>query len=94
MLSKSEYKIPAGKLVKINLEYDKLSKKIINIKITGDFFAYPEDSIEIIEKELKGVSLKKKDIRKKIDDLINSNNFEFIGLNSEGLSDGILRCLK
>jgi len=94
MMSKSEYKIPDGKLVKINLEYDKLSKKIINIKITGDFFAYPEDSIDVIEKELIGVSLRKKDICKKIDDIIKSNNFEFIGLNSDGISECILRCLK
>jgi len=94
MFSKSVYKIPGGKLVKINLEYDEASKKIINVGITGDFFAYPEESIDVLEKELQDVTLIKKDIYRKIDETIKSNNFKFIGLNSEGLTEGILRCLK
>lgn len=94
MQSKSVYKIPGGKLVKIKLQYDKESMKITNIGITGDFFAYPEESIDILEKELKNISLRKKDLYKKIDEIIKSNNFEFIGLNAKGLTDGILRCLE
>jgi len=94
MFSKSVYKIPNGKLVKINLEYDEDSKKIVNISIMGDFFAYPEEAIDFLEKELRSTLLSKKTLINKIDNLTKSNNFEFIGLTSEGLTDGILRCLK
>ena len=94
MISKSEYKIPKGKLVKINLEYNDKEEKIIKVSIMGDFFAYPSESIEILEKELIGTNLDRKKLFDKIDNLIKKKNFEFIGLNSEGLTEGIMRCLK
>jgi lipoate-protein ligase A len=92
MQSKSIYKIPNGKLIKIFLEFDK--NLIKNISITGDFFAYPEEAIEIIENELKNTILNKKILYKKIDYIIKKNNFEFIGITAEGLTEGIFRCLK
>ncbi len=94
MISKSEYKIPKGKLVKINLECDDKEEKIVKISITGDFFAYPSESIEILEEELIGTNLDRKKLFDKIDNIIKEKNFEFIGLNSEGLTEGIMRCLK
>ena len=93
MISKAEYKIPKGKLVKISLEYDENSNKIINLRIMGDFFAYPDESIEILEKELSGANLSRKNLIEKIDNVVRKNNFEFIGINPEGLTEGILRCL-
>ena len=42
MQSKSVYKVPNGKLLKIFLDYNIENKLINNISITGDFFAYPE----------------------------------------------------
>ena len=43
MKSKSIYKVPNGKLLKIFLDYDKKTQSINYINITGDFFAYPEE---------------------------------------------------
>jgi lipoate-protein ligase A len=94
MKSKSVYKVPNGKLLKIYLEYDDEKNIIINIKITGDFFAYPEESIDIIEKELTKTPLDKEILENKINQLIIDNNFEFIGLDAQGLSTGIMMCLK
>ena len=93
MNSKSVYKVPNGKLLKIYLEYDENNSTISIIKITGDFFAYPEEAIEILENALKNTLLKKESILEKINTIIASNNIEFIGLNAEGLAEGILRCL-
>lgn len=94
MLSKSVYKIPNGKLLKISLNYDIKNKRINKINIMGDFFAYPEESIEIIEDKLKNTNLDKNTLLKKINQIINENNIQFIGLNPEGLADGIMMCLK
>jgi len=94
MRSNSVYKIPNGKLVKINLEYDKNKKKIINISINGDFFAYPEEAIEVLEEKLIDKKLVENELIKKIEDIISKNNFEFIGLNSNGLAKGIMMCVK
>ena len=94
MQSQSIYKVPNGKLLKIFLEYNEKNNLIENLKITGDFFAYPEEAIETIENNLKNVSLKREILIEKISSIIKDNRFEFIGLNAEGLTEGILMCLK
>jgi hypothetical protein len=94
MKSNSTYKVPGGKLLKITLEFDKEKNLINNLKITGDFFAYPEEAIELIEDELRNSLLTKEVLIKKINSIIKDNQIEFIGLNAEGLTDGIMKCLK
>ena len=44
---KGELKVKGGKLIKCTLELDE--GKIKRIKITGDFFIYPEDAIEKVD---------------------------------------------
>ena len=94
MQAKSIYKVPDGKLLKINITYDKKNKSIDRIKIMGDFFAYPEESIDIIEKKLQKTTISKSCLTKRIDQIINENNIQFIGLDLESLVNGIMMCLK
>ena len=94
MNSKSVYKVPNGKLLKISLNYNEKTNHIETVRITGDFFAYPEEAIELIEEELKNVRLEKNTLVEKIQSVINKHDLEFIGLNAEGLTEGILMCLK
>jgi hypothetical protein len=89
---KSVYKIPDGKLLKISLDYNERNNSIGSINITGDFFAYPEEAIEIIEENLKDTSFDRINLRDKIESIINENNLELIGLNVEGLTHGIMLC--
>lgn len=94
MNSESVYKVPNGKLLKIFIDYNSKKNTINKINITGDFFAYPEESIEIIEKNLKNVKLVRSILLDKINLIIDDYKIEFIGLNSEGITEGILMCLK
>ena len=94
MNSKSVYKIPDGKLLKISLDYNDKNEKILGLLITGDFFAYPEEAIEILEKKLVSTTLNEKILKNKINNVIRENKIEFIGLNTEGLVTGIMMCLK
>jgi len=94
MQSKSIYKVPNGKLLKISLDYDEKDNSINEINIMGDFFAYPEESIESMENELKNTIFEKESLIKKINSIINEYNIEFIGLHAEGLAEGILMCKK
>lgn len=48
-------KIKGGKLVRINVEY---ADRIENVRITGDFFMHPEETLFEIEEALKGVDSK------------------------------------
>jgi lipoate-protein ligase A len=89
---KSTYKVPNGKLLKIKLNYR--DKKIKEINITGDFFVYPEESIEIIEKELVDVTLDQNEILKKIKTIKEKNMIDMIGISPEGITKAIMMCLK
>lgn len=93
MNSKSVYKVPNGKLLKIFLEFNEKNNSIESINITGDFFAYPEEAIETMENDLKNTLLKREILLEKINSIIKENNIEFIGLNAECLTEGILMCL-
>ena len=93
MKAKSVYKIPNGKLIKIDLDYNRKTNKINKLNITGDFFAYPEESIEYIENDLKDTYLDKDILFEKIESIIKNNSIEFIGLNCKGITDAIMMCL-
>jgi len=93
MQLKSIYKVPNGKLLKIFLDYNEKSNLINNVSITGDFFAYPEEAIEVMEDKLKNTLLNREILQKKINSIIKDKNIEFIGLNAEDLTEGILMCL-
>jgi lipoate-protein ligase A len=55
LLIKFEYKVPGGKLIKVSASIR--NGLIEEIKITGDFFLHPEESIEALEEKLKGVKI-------------------------------------
>ena len=80
------------KLIKISLEYDEDSKIINSITITGDFFLYPEETLDEIEVNLIGTKLGRDEIKQKIEKCLNHS--EAFGFDSESLTDAILGCLK
>jgi lipoate---protein ligase len=82
------------KLIKILLEYNDQEdgKKIINsIKITGDFFLYPEESLEDLETQLKGTLLDRYKLKEKIDKCL--ENSEAFGFDTESMVAAILGCV-
>lgn len=44
-------------LIRVRITLDKLSRKIMDVRITGDFFMYPEDALWRLEEELRGARL-------------------------------------
>lgn len=84
-MKKSIYKVPNGKMVRISLEEeDGIIKKI---KITGDFFLYPEEGIDSIEKGLENVLLDK--IEEKIAEIVEKKKLILFGLNIQGICEAI-----
>ena len=79
------------KLVKISFEYDEDSKIINSITITGDFFLYPEETLDELEVNLIGTKLGKDEIKQKIEKCLNDS--EAFGFDSESLTDAIVGCL-
>jgi lipoate---protein ligase len=92
MQTKSIYKVPNGKLIKIFLDYNSESNTIASIQISGDFFAYPEESIHQLEEQLKGKQLEKNGLYDLINSFVQKNKVEFIGINPESLTEAVMRC--
>jgi hypothetical protein len=92
MRSSSIYKVPQGKLLKISVEYDEKNNVIMDIRIMGDFFAYPEEAVELMETKLRNTEIERGQLLEKISSLITEYHIQFIGLNAEGLTQGILMC--
>lgn len=87
-MKKAIYKVPNGKLLKIFLEDD--AGKIVSVKITGDFFTYPEENIEKLEAALASCELSKEALAGKIEDFLRATPTNFFGLDAESLVSTIL----
>jgi hypothetical protein len=81
-----------GKLLKIQLLYDEKQNRIESIFISGDFFLYPEETLEEIEQNLRGALAKEETIRHKvIQSLAGSEPF---GFDANSLITAILSCVE
>lgn len=92
MKTKSIYKVPNGKLIKIFMDYNQKPSYIKDIKITGDFFAYPEESIQRLEQYLIGSEIEKSSLEKMIAHFVKKNKIEFIGVSPESITEAVMRC--
>lgn len=88
MLSEGAFK--AKKLVRLIIEHSE--GKLRKIRITGDFFLYPEDSLEELEKTLRGRKLEKKELMETIREFLEGKTS--LGFDEATLSDAILDCVK
>ena len=79
------------KLVKISLEYADNNKIISSIRITGDFFLYPEETLDQIEASLIGTKIERTSIKETIEKCLSHS--EAFGFDSESLADAIVGCL-
>ena len=78
------------KLLRIMLEYDEIENSINRIIISGDFFLYPEEALEILEADLIGKKLERETLKQEIDNCL--ENIEVYGFNSTSLTEAILGC--
>lgn len=87
-MKKAIYKVPNGKLLKIFLaEQEGL---IASLKITGDFFLYPEENIEKLEEFFIGTRLEKEALMARLNEFFTTYPTTFFGLDAESLISTIL----
>src|SRR6476619_6081602 len=80
------------KLIKISLEYTDNKKIISSIRITGDFFLYPEETLDQIEASLIGKKMDRNSIKETIEKCLSYS--EAFGFDSESLTAAIVGCLQ
>jgi lipoate-protein ligase A len=81
---------PQGKFLKIQMDFD---GEINEIVITGDFFAHPEEAIDELQENLRGVKTNPEEIRRVLEDFFAKRGVHLYGISVEGLYDGIMECL-
>jgi lipoate-protein ligase A len=92
MKTRSIFKVPQGKLLKIYTDVNEEKNTINSIKITGDFFAYPEEAIIELESLLKNIPINEDALYQTISTFIENSHVQLIGLNATSLTEAILRC--
>ena len=77
------------KLIKVSLEYDEQTKIINSITITGDFFLYPEETLDTLVFNLIGTKLEKDSIKQKVEKCLSgSEEFSKIRILETGYNSG------
>ena len=87
-LRSADYKAPRGKLVRVRLRDEQ--GVIRSIKITGDFFLIPEESLGKLEKMLEDVPLREAELRLLIDRFFRGTGAQGLGVSSDDFVKAIL----
>jgi len=84
---RSEYKVKGGKLIKVTLEVENdVIKKAL---IAGDFFLYPEDAIEHIERSLVGASLNSSDLEYIVAKAVKESGAQLLGFSINDIAEAL-----
>jgi lipoate---protein ligase len=82
-----DYKVPGGKLIRIDAEI--IEGRIKDIKISGDFFIHPEESIAEMEKGLLGMKLGRKELNRTVSERF--KGYEAVGISAEELVNALMK---
>lgn len=84
----SDYKGPGGKLIRIRLGEER--DQIRSIKITGDFFLVPEESLGKLETMLVDAPIREAELRVLVDRFFRATRAQAIGASTEDFVNAIL----
>ncbi|AFZ83654.1 hypothetical protein BCUE_0586 [Candidatus Kinetoplastibacterium blastocrithidii TCC012E] len=87
------YKVPNGKLIKIDFEITK-DKKFKNVQISGDFFLEPPEFLDVLNNKLNGLSIYLNELEiKNIIDASLDKNVKMFGFSSIDIATAIKRAI-
>jgi len=87
-LLSADYKAPGGKLLRVRLR--EIGDRIESVKISGDFFMIPEDSLPKLEKMLEDVPLKEKELKLLVDRFFRGTSAQGLGVSPDDFVQAIL----
>ena len=86
-MGQSTYKVPGGKMLKIQLLLS--DEKIKQVTIMGDFFLHPEETVLTLEKKLQGLQLDPIVLTEAIQKVLDENNALLIGAKASDIAKAI-----
>jgi len=84
----ADYKGPGGKLVRIRLTED--HGLISHVRITGDFFLIPEESLPKLEKMLEDTPIREPELRMLVDRFFRGTEAQALGITPDDIVKAIL----
>ncbi len=87
-LLSADYKAPGGKLLRIRLR--EKGERIDSVKISGDFFLIPEDSLPKLEKMLEEVPLREQELKLLVDRFFRGTSAQGLGVAPDDFVKAIL----
>ncbi|MEM2121145.1 MAG: lipoate protein ligase C-terminal domain-containing protein [Candidatus Woesearchaeota archaeon] len=88
MIGEIDYKVPNGKLLRIQAVFDDSEREIIkDVKITGDFFIHPEQAIFEIENLIRGKRIR--DLKKILNSYLEKNKIIIIGFEVQDILNAL-----
>ncbi len=93
MYSAAKLKVPGGKLISVKVTY---WHTIDGVQILGDFFIYPEESLNAIEKSLVGMDAKasEQEISRHVQSVVDRNGITLVGLTPEAIAQVVKQAIK
>lgn len=93
MIGRASEKVQGGKLVKAEVEY---GERIRRVKITGDFFIYPEEAIGALEKSIVGApaSSSEEELAEKVRNAAEESGALLIGITPEAVARVVKGAMK
>jgi lipoate-protein ligase A len=84
---RAQRKVPDGKLVRLDAVC--ADGVFSDIRITGDFFVYPEEALANIERSLNASRLngKEGDLEMKVGSIVSSSNATLVGFGPKDIAD-------
>ncbi len=84
----ADYKAPGGKLLRIRLREE--MGMIRSVRITGDFFLVPEDSLPKLEKMLEDAPLREAELKLLVDRFFRGTGAQGLGITPDDFVKAIL----
>ena len=82
-------KVAGGKLIEAEVETS--GGRITSVRITGDFFAHPEEVIEEVERRLAGAPAKWGEVLSRIRSTLEKMNAVLVGVSAEDIAEVVLK---
>ncbi len=84
----SDYKAPGGKLIRVRFTEE--NEMVRSVRISGDFFLIPEDSLSQLENMLRGVALREETLRHQVDRFFEIYQVKTLGVTLDDLVKAFL----
>lgn len=89
-----DYKPAGEKLLRLKIDLDEKNDMIREVKIYGDFFIHPEESIDEIESIFKNRKIDFNTLERDLHNLIKHRGIVMVGISVRGIMEGLRKALE